>query len=106
MINGAPIRLENGLDSFVQFTYNLKDERFSRKLTCKGTFKADGVARQHCSDCAYILSDSELMSLLFMVIVGILGCAGILGCTGSSGAQVRPLGLPLLFLKLTLTSLG
>ncbi len=64
--------------------------------------KADGVARQHCSDCTHILWDSgsEQILLLFMVIMGILGC------TGSSGAQVRALGLPQLFLKLTLTSLG
>lgn len=43
---------------------------------------------------------SELTLLLLMVIMGILGCAG------SAGAQVTPLGLPQLFLKLTLTSLG
>lgn len=65
-------------------------------------FKADGVARQHCRDCTHVLCDSggEQILLLFMVIMGILGCAG------SSGTQVRLLGLLQLFLKLTLTSLG
>ncbi len=53
-------------------------------------FKADGVARQHCT---HVLCDSgsEQILLLFMVIMGILGCAG------SSGTQVRLLGLLQLF---------